>query len=67
MKELIPTGAENMIGGATALEQIGFVDLLKSGKYLWKNLKDEVIALNLKSALILTFVRRIYRYAQVGS
>lgn len=33
-----------MTGGSTTLEQIGFVELLKSGKHPWKNLKDEIFA-----------------------
>ncbi|MGB9659885.1 MAG: LUD domain-containing protein [Nitrososphaerales archaeon] len=44
LKELIPSGAEIMTGGSTTLEQIGFVDLLKSGKHPWKNLKDSFVA-----------------------
>lgn len=44
LKEIIPAGAEIMTGGSTTLEQIGFVELLKSGKHPWKNLKDEIFA-----------------------
>lgn len=44
LKEIIPKNAEIMTGGSTTLEEIGFVDLLKSGKHQWKNLKDEIIA-----------------------
>ncbi|MCP8307597.1 MAG: lactate utilization protein [archaeon] len=44
LKELIPSGAEVMTGGSTTLEQIGFMDLLKSGKHQWKNLKDKILA-----------------------
>lgn len=43
IKKLIPSGAEIMTGGSTTLEQIGFVDLLKSGSHPWKNLKDEIL------------------------
>jgi len=43
LKGLIPPGSEIMLGGSTTLEQIGFVDLLKSKKHLWRNLKDEVL------------------------
>ena len=44
LKEIIPPGAEIMTGGSTTLEEIGFVELLKSGKHHWKNLKDELLA-----------------------
>jgi len=42
--ESIPEGAEIMTGGSTTLEEIGFVDLLKSKRHKWKNLKDELLA-----------------------
>lgn len=42
--ELIPAGSEIMTGGSTTLEQIGLVELLKSGRHKWKNLKDEILA-----------------------
>jgi L-lactate utilization protein LutC len=44
VKSLIPDGSEVMTGGSVTLEQIGFIDLLKSGKHPWKNLKDAVMA-----------------------
>ncbi|HEY9206604.1 MAG TPA: lactate utilization protein [Candidatus Methanoperedens sp.] len=44
LKNLIPKGAEVMTGGSTTLEQIGFTELLKSGKHPWKNLKDKILA-----------------------
>lgn len=44
LRSLVPAGAELMTGGSTTLEQIGFVDLLKSGKHPWKNLKDAILA-----------------------
>lgn len=43
---LIPDGAEVMTGSSTTLDQIGFVDMLKSGKHPWKNLKEEIVAEN---------------------
>lgn len=43
-KSLIPDGAEVMTGASVTLEQVGFVDLLKSGKHPWKNLKDAIVA-----------------------
>jgi len=33
-----------MTGSSTTLEQIGFVELLKSGKHPWKNFKDILLA-----------------------
>ncbi len=44
LKNLIPKGAEVMTGGSTTLDQIGFTELLKSGKHPWKNLKDKILA-----------------------
>lgn len=41
---LIPPGKEVMTGGSTTLDQIGFTDLLKSGKHPWKNLKGQILA-----------------------
>ncbi len=44
LKKLIPPGAEVMTGGSTTLDQIGFTEILKSGKHPWKNLKDAILA-----------------------
>lgn len=44
VKSLIPDGAEVMTGSSTTLQQIGFVDLLKSGNHSWKNLKEVIVA-----------------------
>ncbi len=33
-----------MTGASTSLDQIGFTELLKSGKHHWKNIKDEVMS-----------------------
>lgn len=41
---LIPAGAQVMTGGSETLREIGFVDLLKSGKHSWKNLKEEILS-----------------------
>lgn len=40
---LIPSGAEVMTGSSTTLQEIGFVDLLTSGKHLWNNLKEAIV------------------------
>lgn len=44
IKEIIPDGASLMNGSSETLRQIGFVDLLKSGKHPWRNLHDDVLA-----------------------
>ncbi|MDD5473881.1 MAG: lactate utilization protein [Candidatus Methanoperedens sp.] len=44
INKLIPPGAEVMTGGSTTLDQIGFTDMLKSGKHPWRNFKDEILA-----------------------
>ncbi|MBI2588076.1 lactate utilization protein [Candidatus Azambacteria bacterium] len=44
LQELIPNGVSVMTGGSTTLDEIGFTDLLISGKHPWKNLKDAILA-----------------------
>jgi L-lactate utilization protein LutC len=44
IKELIPQGASVMNGASVSLEQIGFVDYLKSGTHGWKNLHEAILA-----------------------
>lgn len=44
LREIIPAGAELMTAGSTTLGQMGFTELLKSGRHPWKNLKDAVLA-----------------------
>jgi L-lactate utilization protein LutC len=43
IKELIPEGASVMNGSSTTLNQIGFVDLLKSGNHAWNNVHEAVL------------------------
>lgn len=43
IRKMIPARAEIMTGGSTTLEQIGFIDILKSGKHPWRNLKDDIL------------------------
>jgi L-lactate utilization protein LutB len=43
LKRLIRPGAEVMTAGSTTLDQIGFTELLRSGKHPWKNLKDAIL------------------------
>ncbi len=44
IKELIPAGASVMNGSSRTLEEIGFVELLKSGTHSWNNLHEAVLA-----------------------
>ncbi len=44
IKELIPKGASVMNGASVTLEQIGFVDYLKSGNHGWDNLHGKILA-----------------------
>lgn len=44
IKELIPKGASVMNGASRTLEQIGFVEYLKSGQHGWNNLHEAIIA-----------------------
>lgn len=44
IKELIPKGASVMNGASVTLEEIGFVDFLKSGEHGWNNLHEAIVA-----------------------
>lgn len=75
LKELIPEGAEIMSGGSTTLEEIGFIDMLKSGKHPWKNWKDLILAekdagkqteLRKKSMTSEYFLGSVHAVAQTG-
>lgn len=44
IKELIPAGASVMNGASVTLEQIGFIDYLKSGQHQWHNLHAAIVA-----------------------
>ncbi len=44
IKELIPQGASVTNGSSQTLEEIGFIDYLKSGTHGWNNLRDAVLA-----------------------
>lgn len=43
IKSLIPKDASVMNGSSRTLEEIGFIDYLKSGKHGWKNLHEEIL------------------------
>ncbi len=75
LQELIPPGAEIMTGGSTTLQEIGFVDLLKSGKHPWKNWKDMILAekdekkqneLRKRSVLSEYFLGSVHAIAETG-
>ena len=44
IKEIIPKDASVMNGASVTLEQIGFVDYLKSGQHGWNNLHEKILA-----------------------
>ena len=44
IKELIPAGASVMNGSSRTLEEIGFIEYLKSGNHEWKNVHEEILA-----------------------
>ena len=44
IKGLIPVGASVMNGASRTLEQIGYVEYLKSGSHGWNNLKAAILA-----------------------
>lgn len=44
IKELIPAGASVMNGSSRTLEQVGYVDYLKSGRHPWNNLHAGILA-----------------------
>lgn len=43
IKELIPRGASVMNGSSVTLEQIGFIEYLKSGKHGWNNMHATIL------------------------
>lgn len=44
IKEIIPKGASVMNGSSVTLEEIGFVEYLKSGNHGWNNLHEAILA-----------------------
>lgn len=75
LQELIPEGADVMTGSSTTLNQIGFTDLLKSGKHPWKNWKNIILSekdmakqveLRRKSVLSEYFLGSVHAIAETG-
>ncbi len=44
IKELVPAGASVMNGSSRTLEEIGFIEYLKTGTHGWQNLHAEILA-----------------------
>ncbi len=44
LRDLLPAGSELMTGASRTLEEIGFVELLKSRQHPWNNLKDGLLS-----------------------
>ena len=75
LKELIPSGEEINMGTSTTLNEIGFIDLLKSGKHPWKNWKDMILEeedeakqmeLRRKSVISKYFLGSVHAVAETG-
>lgn len=43
IKEVIPAGVSVMNGSSTTLQEIGYIDYLKSGLHLWKNWHEKIL------------------------
>lgn len=75
LKKLILQGSEVMTGSSTTLNEIGFVDLLKSGQHPWKNLKAAILSekdparqneLRQRSVLSKYFLGSVHAISQTG-
>jgi hypothetical protein len=75
INRLIPEGAEVMTAASRTLEEIGFVDLLKSGAHRWKNLKKAIqseadparqMELRKKATLSQYFLGSVHAVARTG-
>jgi L-lactate utilization protein LutC len=73
--ELIPAGSEVMTGGSRTLEEIGFLELLKSDAHGWKNVRAEILAekdqkkqMDLRARAVLSdyFVGSVQAVTQAG-
>ena len=75
VQNLIPAGAQVMTGGSETLQEIGLIDLLKSGNHTWNNLKDKIMAekdearqaeLRIQSVLSEYFLGSVHAIAETG-
>ena len=73
--EFIPPGVDIMTASSTTLNEIGFIELLKSGKHPWNNLKDKIVSekdpqkqaeLRKKSSLANYFLGSVHAVSQSG-
>jgi hypothetical protein len=73
--ELIPDGAEIMMGSSKTLSEIGFLGLVKSGREGWRNLKESInnvteperrYELRSKSTLSQYFLGSVHAVAETG-
>jgi L-lactate utilization protein LutC len=73
--ELLPEGAEMMMGSSTTLSEIGFLDLVKRGTKGWRNLKDTMVGvtdpvkryeLRARSTLAQYFLGSVHAVAETG-
>jgi L-lactate utilization protein LutC len=67
IKELIPKDASVMNGSSRTLEQIGYVDYLKSGKHGWNNLHETILAENDKVKQVLLRKQSVLSDFYLGS
>jgi hypothetical protein len=75
LTQLIPPGAQVMTGGSMTLDEIGFLEKLKSDSHGWKNVKTEILAekdpakqmeLRLRSTLSEYFVGSVQAVTEDG-
>lgn len=75
IQELIPDGASVMNGSSRTLQEIGFVDHLRSGQHKWENLHEKVfsekdpakqLALRMKSSLADYFLESVHAVTTDG-
>lgn len=75
IKKLIPPGSSVMNGSSVTLEQIGFIDYLKSGDHGWNNLhaaivaeKDSVLQSALRKQAVLSdyYLGSVHALAETG-
>ena len=73
--ELIPNGAEIMMGSSNTLSEIGFLDLVKNGREGWRNLKDTLSGvteplkryeLRAKSSIAQFYLGSVHAVAETG-
>ena len=75
LTQKIPPGSEVMTGASATLDEIGFLQLLKSGTHQWKNLKSEIMSekdpvrqreLRIRAAAAQYFIGSAHAVAETG-